>query len=197
MNKAISLVSIGAAVAAAVGCQAQQDSSAKIRTSSDKVLVVYYSWSGNTEYAAGQIGKATGGKVVKITPETPYPSDYGKCVEQAKREIKDEIRPALTGDDTDISGYDVIFIGSPNWWSTIAPPVSTWLEKRDFKGKTVIPFITHGSGGMARCESAIRSTAKNASFAVGGAFLGSGIRNADVQISEWVGKTVEIIPSAK
>ena len=50
-----------------------------------------------------------------------------------------------------IGKFDLIFIGSPNWYSTIAPPVVTFLSEYDFSGKRVIPFISHGGGGKARC----------------------------------------------
>ena len=67
---------------------------------------------------------------------------------QAKKEIEDGWRPKLTTSVADISKYDVVFLGSPNWWGTITPQVSSFLENYDLSGKTVIPFITHGGGGV-------------------------------------------------
>ena len=49
----------------------------------------------------------------------------------------------------DPAAYDVIFVGSPNWWGTIAPPVMTFLTSADFSGKTIAPFVTHGAAVWA------------------------------------------------
>jgi hypothetical protein len=80
---------------------------------------------------------------------SPYPTNYGAVVAQAKQELKADIRPALKSAGSNIASYDVIFVGSPNWWSTIAPPVMTLLSSLDFSGKTVVPFITHEGSGVA------------------------------------------------
>ena len=63
-------------------------------------------------------------------------------VDQGKKEIAAGVRPALKNPVGDLSQYDVIFVGSPCWWATIAPPVATFLTSCDFAGKTVIPFRT-------------------------------------------------------
>ena len=102
------------------------------------------------KYAAAQIQKATGGTLFEIKPVKPYPSEYRECTVQARKEIQEGVRPERAKVE-DMGKYDVIFIGSPNWWSTIAPPVASFLASYDLSGKTVIPFVTHGGGGMARC----------------------------------------------
>ena len=43
-----------------------------------------------------------------------------------------------------ISDYDVIAVGTPTWWYTMAPAVRTFLHENDFSGKTVVPFMTNG-----------------------------------------------------
>ena len=68
--------------------------------------------------------------------------------QQAKKEIQDNYRPKLTSKIDNIGQYDVIFLGSPNWWGTITPQVSSFLASYDLSGKMVIPFITHGGGGV-------------------------------------------------
>ena len=88
--------------------------------------------------------------------------------------------------------YDVIFVGTPNWWSTMAPPVLTFLSSCDFSGKTVIPFVTHGGGGMARCESDMRKACPAAAFGRGGAFSGGSIRNSAEALAKWAGEVVTV-----
>ncbi|HOQ51880.1 MAG TPA: flavodoxin, partial [Candidatus Atribacteria bacterium] len=116
------------------------------------ILIAYYSRSGNTRKLAQLIHQKVGGTVHEIQPEIPYPASYNATVEQAKKEIQAGFRPPLKTKIEHIEAYDTIFLGSPNWWSTIAPPVATFLEENDLSGKTIIPFCTHGGGGRGRIE---------------------------------------------
>lgn len=52
----------------------------------NKILVAYFSWSGNTQYVAEQIAKQTGGTLFRIEPVKPYPTEYTPCTEVAKKE---------------------------------------------------------------------------------------------------------------
>ena len=118
-----------------------------------KVAVVYFSWSGNTRFAAETIAKKTGADLFEIKAETPYNSNFGKCCDEAKPECYGKtLRPIKPMEGLDLVKYDVVFVGSPNWWGTMAPPVRTWVtqSKAAFKGKTVCLFQTHGGGGMQR-----------------------------------------------
>ena len=176
----------------AAGCSAENVKLQKTETEPGKVLVAYYSWGGNTRFAAERIQKLTGGTLFEIKPVKAYPVDYGACVEQAKRECRDEFEPELATKVDDFSKYDVIFVGTPNWWSTMAPPVRSFLTGYDFRGKTVIPFVTHGGGGMAHCEQDMRKICAHAQFRKGGAFAGSGIRQAEQMLAKWVNEVISI-----
>lgn len=112
-----------------------------------KISVAYYSWSGNTKEVAEAIHEKVGGDIYRIETEQTYPEEYRATTAQAKREINEGFRPTLKGKVNNISQYDIIFLGSPNWWGTIAPAVSTFLADNNLSGKTIIPFITHGGGG--------------------------------------------------
>lgn len=125
---------------------AEQSEGEKL-TGGQKILIAYYSLSGNTREVAEAIQKATGGDLFEIETIKSYPEDYNATTKQAKQEIADGYRPALKGKIADMAQYDVIFIGSPNWWGTITPAVSSFLADNNLEGKTVIPFITHGGGG--------------------------------------------------
>ena len=119
----------------------------KIETGDKKVLIVYYSYSGNTKQVAEAIHKIAGGDIFEIKAEGTYPQDYNEMVQQAKKEITDNFRPQLTTSIANIEKYNIVFLGSPNWWGTITPQLSSFLDNYDLTGKTVIPFITHGDGG--------------------------------------------------
>lgn len=136
-------------VAAAYKVMAQTGEENKtMDTQNAKILIAYYSYSGNTKEVAEAIQKEIGGDLFEIKAEGTYPDEYRPMTEQAKKEIDAGFRPKLTTSVADMAQYDVVFIGSPNWWGTITPQVSSFLESYDLSGKTVIPFVTHGGGGQ-------------------------------------------------
>lgn len=151
-----------------------------------KVLVSYFSHSGNTREMARQIGEATGGELFEIVPVVPYPADYQTVVDQAKREINAGVRPALKTRVEDMSQYDVIFVGSPCWWATVAPPVATFLASYDFAGKTVVPFMTHEGSRMGRTEADIRKLCPQSTVPDGLPIRGSAVGSSKDAVEKWV-----------
>ena len=101
----------------------------------EKILVVYFSHSGNTRTVTEQITRSTGADLFEIQPQEAYPTDYHSVVDQAKKEINTNHRPALKNDVQDFDKYDIIFIGSPNWWSTHSATGGYILGKTRFLGK--------------------------------------------------------------
>lgn len=113
----------------------------------DKILIAYYSYTGNTRKVAEAIQQKIGGDFFEIETVEAYPSEYEDMALQAKLELANNIRPKLKNKVKNMADYDVVFIGSPNWWGNIAAPVSSFMAENDMKGKKVIPFITHGGKG--------------------------------------------------
>lgn len=148
MKKVLSFAAIFAAFTAFINPAYADNKTEETMPTNPKILIAYYSWSGNTKEVAEAIQEKTNGKLFRIETTQSYPTEYRATTEQAKKEINEGYRPALKDKVADINQYDVIFIGSPNWWGTIAPAVSTFLSSYDLKGKKVIPFITHGGGGV-------------------------------------------------
>ena len=118
-----------------------------------KCAVIYFSWSGNTRFAAETVAKKAGADLFEIKAEKPYNADFGKCCDEAKPECYGKTLRAIKPiEGLDLAKYDVVFVGTPNWWGTMAPPVRTWLTQNvaALKGKTMCLFQTHGGGGMQR-----------------------------------------------
>lgn len=151
-----------------------------------KILVAYFSHSGNTRTIAEQIQKATGADLFEIEVRDAYPSDYQGVLDRAKKEISDQEKPALKTMPKNLAEYDVVFIGSPNWWSTIAPAVATFLSTGDFTGKTLVPFVTHGGGGMARCEADAKKLCPKAIWLKGLSVNGSSVDGAASRVGKWL-----------
>lgn len=125
-----------------VSCQGQQAQKENGSMNDKKVLVAYFSWSGNTRAMAEHIAQKTGGDLFEIARKEPYSTDYNTCLEQAKSEKKENARPELSRRVENMAQYDVIFVGAPAWWYTAPMPIFTFLESYNFKGKTIIPFCT-------------------------------------------------------
>ena len=109
-----------------------------------RVLTVYYSWSnGNTERIAKLLQKEIGGDIVRIDTITPYEGSYDDVVNQGQEEVQRRYEPEIKPLGVNISDYDVIAVGTPTWWYTMAPAVLTFLHTESFVDKTVIPFMTN------------------------------------------------------
>lgn len=104
---------------------------------------------GNAAKLAGWIQEQTGGDLFSIVVKEPYSSDYDECLDRAAEEEAEDARPELVNHVENMEKYDIVFLGFPNWWYTVPMAVHSFLEEYDFTGKTVIPFCTHGTGGLA------------------------------------------------
>jgi flavodoxin len=128
--------------------------SAQTNQGGNKVLVAYFSWSGNARVLAGQIADATGGDLFEIKTVTAYPDTYNACIEVAKQEQERNARPALSGSGTNLAAsmaqYGTVVLCYPNWWGTLPMGVFTFLEAYDFSGKTIYPLVTHGGSRFGR-----------------------------------------------
>ena len=148
----------GTLAAAAVFCSIAAAADAP-KKDQPKILIAFYSRSGNTRAAARQIQQGIGGDLFEIKTVKPYPRDHRDCAKFAKKELETKSMPALTG-VPDISGYRIIFIGSPNWWGTLATPVYSFIRELDLSGKIIVPFFTHGGGGIQNCETDMKAACK-------------------------------------
>ncbi len=116
-----------------------------------RVLIVCYSQSNtkSTLTMGRWIQQMTGGDLMEIEPVTPYPEGYAATVKQAYGEIKQKFKPALKPLEKTAEDYDIVFLGTPVWFGTFAPPVRSFLAESNLAGKTVVPFCTHGGGGAS------------------------------------------------
>lgn len=151
-----------------------------------QILIVYYTWSGNTRKIAELIHKEVGGRICEITPEVSYPNSYNAVVEHAKKEIQAGYKPPLKTKIEHIELYDIIFVGSPNWWSTIAPPITTFLSEYDLSGKIIAPFCTHGGGGQGRINSEIAKLCPRSTILKIFAIHEREVEKAQAKVSAWL-----------
>lgn len=173
------------------------DNSAESPVSGEsKVLVAYFSWSGNGQQMARWIAEETGGDLFRIVPAEPYGEDFDSCAGRAKNELDNEIRPDLSEHiDADImSQYDVIYIGFPVWWYDLPMPVWTFLEEYDLSDKTIIPFFSHnGSSNGANSVNRVTELAKGATVLADDALslYGSSVADSEKEVKDWAQKMLK------
>lgn len=126
------------------------------------VLVAYFSWSGNTEEMASYLAEQTGGELLEIQPETPYPTDYNECGDVALEERDSNARPAIADLPESIEEYDTILIGYPIWWHTAPMIIGTFLESYDLTGVEVYPFTQSASMDTEQFDNSIAFVRENA-----------------------------------
>ena len=153
-----------------------------------KYLVAYFSWSGNTRKIASQIHQLIGGDIVEIQPVNNYPDNYNDVLAIGKQEIRSGAKPELLDKLNPMDIYDRIFIGYPNWWNTFPAPVLTFLSENDFTGKTIIPFCTHGGGGIGRSIGDIKRQCPGAEIADSFSINAYSVKNSNNEVFEWINK---------
>ena len=148
-----------------------------------KVLVAYFSYTGNTEQGAQLMAEALGADLFTIEMEHPY---RGNIYDVSQRDLNQDARPALATHVANMDQYDVVLVGYPTWWGTMPMPMFTFLNEYNFSGKTLLPFSSHGS---TRFGDSISDFSKQ----VPGAYVGqafeyyySGGSELEAEIAAWL-----------
>ena len=157
-------------------------------TGESKILVAYFSWSGNTQTLANMVAEKSGGELFRIVPEVAYTND--DVYDRAKAELDNGTRPPLSEhiDEEVMAQYDVIFVGFPIWWYDLPMPVWTFLEEYDLSGKTIIPFFSHnGSSSGASSISTVKRLCPNSTVVDNYLSIrGSSVSGAESQVTNWI-----------
>lgn len=132
-----------------------------------KVLVAYFSRTGTTKATALNIAEYTGGEIFTIRPLVAYPDSYISTVIVARQEKNDHFLPPLADTLSDISKYDVIFLGYPIWWSDAPMIIHSFIRGQAFAGKTIIPFATSTISGIDESQRTLEELAPEAHFLPG------------------------------
>ena len=152
-------------------------------------LVIYFSRTGeqytvgvidkgNTAIVAEIIAQQTGADLFEIVPaDDHYPKTYKELTDVARREQRDNARPAYAGTLPDLSGYDTIFIGAPVWWGDWPMIMYTVFENNDFSGKKLVPFSTHEGSGLSGFDRKLASACPDAQVLEGFAVRGNDCQN--------------------
>ena len=153
---------------------------------SNKSLIVFFSWGGNTKGIAEEIQEKTGAYIFEIELVKPYSSDYNTVLEQAQHDQNIQARPEIKNKVENIDEYDTIMLGYPNWWASIPMPIASFLEEYDLSGKKILPFCSHGGGRFGQSITAITKLAPNSTIGEGLSVHYSGGSGLSNDISNWL-----------
>lgn len=151
----------------------------------DENYAVGYIDKGNTEVIAEYIKDITGADMFKVEPKNPYAKDYDTCIEEAKERQNTHDAP-IKDNVPDLSDYEVIYIGSPVYWSDMPEELVTALKDIDFTGKIIRPFTTHEGSGLGSILSQIKRVCKGATVTNGLAVRGTMVYQSKQRVEEWI-----------
>ena len=150
-------------------------------------LVIYFSRTGNTEKISQYLVELTGADSYVIEAAVPYTDADIKYQDdncRANKEQNDKsVRPEIANPIDSIDSYDTIFLGYPIWWGQEPRIIDTFLESYDFSDKTVIPFCTSASSGIATSEKNIADLVPIGNQLEGKRFPASA---AEDDVKEWI-----------
>ena len=141
---------------------------------------------GNTEIVCNKIKEMIDADSFKIEMKHPYSPVYMTCIDEAKKDLRENARPELINYLDSIDEYDTIILAYPNYWGTMPMAVFTFLEKYDFSGKTILPLCTNEGSGMGSSERDIKKYAAGATVKSGLPITGSSAAKADKSVKKWL-----------
>lgn len=151
-----------------------------------KILIAYFTWSGNTETLADRIQDKTGGTKFKIETVKDYPEDYSGVYDEAMKEQQENARPELKTRVDNMADYDTVFVGYPIWHGDTPMAIRSFLESYDFSGKKVIPFCSSGSSRPDTSYASVRASAPGAEVLDGFWIRGADVGNAADEVNQWI-----------
>ena len=162
----------------------------------NKMLIVSYSYSGNTHQIAQSIQLLTGADWSEIYPWQPYPVEFPELLKQVKRELEMGYKPRLLPGARSPQPYTVVFAGSPNWCATIAPPLASWLSRHDLSGKIILPFYSHCGGVSGNLAGAIAALCPKADVREALSVMGNGGNDLPEILKDWMRHAEIVSPRA-
>ncbi len=145
-----------------------------------------YVKTGNTEIVCDILKGMLPADSFRIEMKEPYSPVYMTCIEQAKKDLRENVRPELMRLPESMDAYDTVVLAYPNYWGTMPMAVATFLERFDFTGKAILPLCTNEGSGMGSSEKDIRRYAPGAAVAKGLSVLGSEAAGCEPAVRRWL-----------
>lgn len=154
-----------------------------------KVLIAYFSDTGNTRKAARLLKEKTGADLVEIEMKHPYTDNLYR---ESQIDLYQNRKPELKTRISNMEQYEVILLGFPNWWASMPMPVVSFLENYNLDGKIIYPFVSHGNGIYGESISQLSKKVSETYVGIGFEFEYGGGSRLSENLSEWL-KRINII----
>lgn len=159
--------------------------------SNGRYLVLYCSRTGSTERMAQQIQKVLDCDILEVEPQVAYDSDYDGMLSRAQEElsaIRQGNYPAIKTSVEDFDDYDIVFVGYPIWYGSIATPMQTFLHNHasKFAGKRIALFATSGSSSISTSVDEARGLCSGATFTETLLLTSSTLSQMESRVSAWL-----------
>ncbi|MBQ1288108.1 MAG: NAD(P)H-dependent oxidoreductase [Erysipelotrichaceae bacterium] len=141
---------------------------------------------GNTEVVVNHMKEMIDADVFKIEMKEPYSPVYMTCIDEAKKDLRNDARPELVSYPDGLDQYDTVILAYPNYWGTMPMAVLTFLERFDFNGKTILPLCTNEGSGMGSSEKDLKRYASGAQIKNGLSITGSKAADSDDKVEKWL-----------
>ena len=171
-----------------------------------KILIAYFSHGGenlieNAVVDIGPIGNTAKAAMIlqndltamgfeadlfEIEAKEPYPFSYMDTASRARQEKMLGSKPAIKEGPEGFEGYGLVFLGYPNWWGTCPQAVLSFTSSHDFRGKILVPFVTHGGQIFLYSIDDIRATLSGGDLIQGFAISASYMSGAEAVIKDWL-----------
>ena len=128
-----------------------------------KILIVYYSLTGNTKFIAEAIAESINSDILEVKPVKELNAEGGSKYFWGGYQATMKKKPKLKPFDIDPLEYDLIFIGTPVWAWTYSTPIRSFLSKYDLTGKRVALW-TCSAGDGVKAMNRLREALKDANI---------------------------------
>lgn len=143
---------------------------------------------GNTEIVVNHMKEMIEADIFKIEMKESYSPVYMTCIDEAKKDLRDNARPELVSMPDSIDEYDTIILAFPNYWGTYPMAVATFLDSFDFSGKRILPLCTNEGSGMGGSERDLKKACPGAEVKAGLPVSGSRAEESADAVKKWLSK---------
>ena len=127
----------------------------------EKTLIVFYSKSGNSKVAVSIIGQYIKCDVCEITMIEEYPRKSEEFVKIVREHLRNKTGPAINPLKIKLEEYKNLFVVTPNWGNTMAPPLRTFFNTNNIKDMNVYPIMSHGGNGVGHYVEDLEEVTEN------------------------------------
>ena len=129
-----------------------------------KNLVIFYSLEGNTKFIAESISRKINADILELKPNKKYHNSGFKKYFWGGKSVIFKEKPEISSYDININNYDNVFIGTPIWVGTYAPPYNTFFDIEKINNKNIYLFACHGGGSAEKFYENVKQAIPNNNF---------------------------------